>query len=76
MVNREATLKSIPPARLNCFLKPGMRLSGNVPLACIQLEGRKICPSRGGVGVEEMGQSKVRRLGEMDNPSLWLCFRG
>lgn len=26
------------------------------------------------LGVEEMGQSKVRRLEEMDNPSLWLCF--
>lgn len=30
----------------------------------------------GGVGAEEMGQSKVRRLEEMDNPSLWLCFSG
>lgn len=27
-----------------------------------------------GAGAEEMGQSKVRRLEETDNPSLWLCF--
>lgn len=45
VVNREATLKSIPQARLNCFLKPGIRDSGNVPLARTQQGGSKICPS-------------------------------
>lgn len=45
VVNREATLKSIPQARLNYFLKVEIRDSGNVPLACAQQGGSKICLS-------------------------------
>lgn len=49
------------------------------PLCSADLKTRGCCQPQGWrmvLGVEEMGQSKVRRLEEMDNPPLWLCFPG